>query len=126
MAIKLSVQQQSQLAMLSLLPPKIQRIQSVIEQMAGDHADEAVIRGMVRMLDEMKAYASQLKMNGLADAAGQMASTGRRGGGMQVKVRGLRENMATVRMNYDMALRKASIPPTDAHEDEGAPEPPIT
>lgn len=126
MAIKLSVQQQSQLAMLSLLPPKIQRIQSVIEQMAGDHADEAVVRGMVRMLDEMKAYASQLKMNGLADAAGQMASTGRRGGGTQVKVRGLRENMATVRMNYDMALRKASIPPTDAHEDEGAPEPPIT
>ena len=126
MAIKLTVQQQSQLAMLSLLPPKIQRIQSVIEQMAGDHADETVVRGMVRMLDEMKAYASQLKMNGLADAAGQMASTGRRGGGLQVKVRGLRENMATVRMNYDMALRKASLPPADGHEDEGAPEPPIT
>jgi hypothetical protein len=125
MAIKLSVQQQSQLAMLSLLPPKIQRIQSVIEQMAGDHADEAVVRGMVRLLDEMKAYASQLKMNGLADAAGQMASTGRRGGGLQVKVRGLRENMATVRMNYDMALRKASLPPTDGHEGEGAPEPPL-
>ena len=106
--------------MLSLLPPKIQRIQSVIEQMAGGVADEAVVRGMVRLLDEMKAYASQLKMNGLADAAGQMASTGRRGGGLQVKVRGLRENMATVRMNSDMALRKASIPVAGDHPDDPA------
>lgn len=126
MALILTVQQQSQLAMLSLLPPKIQRIQSVIEQMAGDHADEAVVRGMVRLLDEMKAYASQLKMNGLADAAGQMASTGRRGGGLQVKVRGLRENMATVRMNYDMALRKASVPVAGPHQDDGTPDPPVT
>ena len=122
MAIKLTVQQQSQLAMLSTLPPKIQRIQSVIEQMAGENADEAVVRGMVRLLDEMKAYASQLKMNGLAEAAGQMASTGRRGGGLQVKVRGLRENMTTVRTNYEMALRKASIVVAVDHAEEGATE----
>ena len=122
MSLKLTVQQQSQLAMLSLLPPKIQRIQSVIEQMAGGVADEAVVRGMVRLLDEMKAYASQLKMNGLAEAAGQMASTGRRGGGLQVKVRGLRENMTTVRTNYEMALRKASIVVAADHAEEGATE----
>ena len=122
MSLNLTVQQQSQLAMLSLLPPKIQRIQSVIEQMAGGVADEAVVRGMVRLLDEMKAYASQLKMNGLAEAAGQMASTGRRGGGLQVKVRGLRENMTTVRTNYEMALRKASVVVAVDQAKEGATE----
>jgi hypothetical protein len=118
MAIKLSVQQQTQLAMLSTLPPKIQRIQSVIEQMAGGMADEAVVRGMVRQLDEIKAFSSQLRMNGLADAAAQMATTGRRGGGLQVKIRNLRENMTMVRQNYDMALRKASLPEAGPHEEE--------
>ncbi len=122
MATKLSVQQQTQLAMLSTLPPKIQRIQSVIEQMAGGMADEAVVRGMVRQLDEIKAYSSQLRMNGLADAAAQMATTGRRGGGLQVKIRNLRENMTMVRQNYDMAMRKASVAVEGAHDDEPAPE----
>src|SRR5690348_5560206 len=89
MATKLSTQQVNQLAFLDLLPPKIARAQNVIEQMAGGSADESIVRGMVRIMDEMKAGASQLKLNSLADAAGNMAAIGRRGGGQQVKVRAL-------------------------------------
>lgn len=125
MAIKLSTQQQSQLAFLDLLPPKIARAQNVIEQMAGGAADEAVVRGMVRVMDEIKAGASQLKINSLADSAGNMAAIGRRGGGLQVKVRALREALASVKMNHDSATKKAQKP-IAAHVDEepGAPPPP--
>lgn len=121
MAIKLSVRQQSQLAFLQLVPPKIARIKSVVEQMGGGAADETVLRGMIRQLDEMKAHASQLKINGLADAAANMAATGRRGGGQQVKVRALRECIASLNQNYDIAMRKASIPDPEAPEPEEAP-----
>ena len=95
MAIKLTTQQQSQLAFLDLLPPRFARALSVIEQMGGGgKMDESVVRGMVRIMDEIKAGASQLKMNALADAAANCAAVGRRGGGLQVKVRALREALA--------------------------------
>ena len=75
MALKLTPKQQSQLAFLELLPPKIQRIRGVIEQMHNPKLDETAVRGMIRVLDEMKAGASQQSLNGLADALG---SAGRR------------------------------------------------
>jgi hypothetical protein len=118
MAIKLSTRQQSQLAFLNLLPPKFARCLTVIEQMGGGgKVDESVVRGMVRIMDEIKAGSSQLKMNGLADAAANMAAVGRRGGGLQVKVRALREALASVRMNHDSATKKASIPVAAGHPD---------
>lgn len=117
MALKLSATQQNQITFLNLLPPKFARWHSVIEQMGGGSVDESLVRGMIRTLDEVKSGASQLKLNGLADAASQMASTARRGGGVQVKVRALRDNLASVRTNYDSALKKASIPEAEAVEE---------
>jgi hypothetical protein len=118
MALKLSAQQQNQVAFLERLPPKFQRVAGVIEHMASGKVDESMVRGMVRTMDEIKAGSSQLKMNGLADAAGQMAALGRRGGGLQVKVRGLRDALVSVRMNYDAAVKKASVPRPEGEEGE--------
>lgn len=124
MALKLSVKQQSQLAFLNLLPPKFARCLTVIEQMGGGgKMDESVVRGMIRVMDEIKAGASQLKINGLADSAANMAAIGRRGGGQQVKVRALREALASVRMNHDSATKKASIPVPVGHPDADHDEP---
>ncbi len=117
MALKLSPKQQSQVAFLSTLPPKFQRMQSVIEQMGGNAADETVVRGMIRILDETRAHASQLSLGSLADACSQMASVARRGGGLQVKVRGLRDCLASVKTNCDAAMKKASIPEAAAPDD---------
>lgn len=119
MAIKLSARQQSQLAFLELLPPRFQRFANVIEQMSAPKVDESLVRGLIRQLDEMKSGASQLGMNGLADAASQMASMARRGGGQQVKVRGLRGGLGVLKMNFEGALKKASVPMADS-EDEAA------
>jgi hypothetical protein len=110
MAAKLSSRQQAQLAYLESLPPRFGRIYSVIEEMAGLRADEAVVRGLIRLLDQIKGEAGALSLSGLADTAGLMGTMARRGGGMQVKVRGLRELQGSLKINYEAALRVASTP----------------
>jgi len=117
MVLRLSSAQHSQLTFLEALPPKFARWHSVIEQMGGGSVDESLVRRMIRTLDEVKSGASQLRLNGLADAVSQMASTARRGGGAQVKVRMLQDNLASVRMNYESALKKASIVEAPASEE---------
>jgi hypothetical protein len=116
MAVKLSSRQQAQLAYLQTLPPKFQRIHSVIEQMAALQADDVTVRGLARLLDDIKGNAGALSLSGLADTAGLMGTMARRGGGLQVKVRGLRELLGSLKINYDAALRQATTP-----EDPAAP-----
>jgi hypothetical protein len=122
-AVKLSSRQQAQLAFLQTLPPKFQRIQTIIEEMGVLRADEQVIRGLSRMLDEIKANAGALSITGLADTAGLMATMSRRGGGVQLKVRGLRELLGSLKINYEGAMRSATTPESQASPPtgEGAP-----
>jgi hypothetical protein len=110
MAVKLSSRQQAQLAYLQTLPPKFGRMHAVIEEMAGLRADEAVVRGFCRLLDEIKGNAAALSLTGLADTAGLMSTMARRGGGLQMKVRGLRELQGSLKINYEAAIRSASTP----------------
>jgi hypothetical protein len=114
MALKLSSRQQAQLAYLQTLPPKFQRIFSVIEQMSALQADEATVRGLARLLDDIKGNSGALSLGGLADTAGLMGTMARRGGGLQVKVRGLRELLGSLKINYEAALRQATTPETPA------------
>lgn len=118
-AEKLSSRQQAQLAFLQTLPPKFQRIHAVIEQMAAMHADDTVVRGLIRGLEEIKGHAGALSLSSLADTAGLMATMARRGGGLQMKVRGLRELLGSLKFNYEGALRQATTPEAPA-----GPEPP--
>jgi hypothetical protein len=110
MAVKLSSRQQAQLAYLQTLPPKFQRIFSVIEQMSALQADDVTVRGLARLLDDIKGNAGALSLSGLADTAGLMGTMARRGGGLQVKVRGLRELLGSLKINYEAALRQATTP----------------
>jgi hypothetical protein len=114
MALKLSSRQQTQLAYLQTLPPKFQRIFSVIEQMSALQADDVTVRGLARLLDDIKGNSGALSLGGLADTAGLMGTMARRGGGLQVKVRGLRELLGSLKINYEAALRQATTPETPA------------
>lgn len=117
MSVKLSSRQQVQLAYLQTLPPRFGRIHSVIEEMAGLRADDVVVRGLARLLDQIKAEASGLSLTGLADTAGLMGTMARRGGGLQIKVRGLRELLGSLKINYEAALRAATTPERDPGAD---------
>ena len=114
MADKLSSRQQAQLAYLQSLPPRFGRIHSVIEEMAGLKADEAVVRGLGRLLDRIKGESSALSLGGLAETAGLMSTMTRRGGSLQVRVRGLRELLGSLKINYEAALRSATTPESGA------------
>jgi hypothetical protein len=122
MAIKLSSRQQAQLDFLQSLPPRFQRMHAVIEEMSALRADEVVVRGFARQLDELKAQAAALSLTGLADTAGLMSTMARRGGGLQMKVRGLRELLGSLKINYEAGIRSATTPETPAQSgDRGEP-----
>ena len=124
MSVKLSSRQQAQLAFLETLPPKFQRMHAVIEEMSTLRADEAVVRGFARMLDEIKGNAAALSLSGIADTAGLMGTMARRGGGQQMKVRGLRELLGSLKTNYEGAMRVATTPEPAASEDAAEPKSP--
>jgi chemotaxis protein histidine kinase CheA len=113
---KLSSRQQAQVAFLELLPQKLQRIYSVIEQMAAPRVDEALARNLGRLLDDIKGNAAGLSLGSLADTAGRMGMLLRGGGGMPTKVRGLRELQGSLKISYDAALRSATTPHESGEE----------
>jgi hypothetical protein len=125
MAVKLSSRQQAQLAYLALLPPKFQRIYSVVEQLALPRVDETLMRALGRLVDDIKGNAASLSLGGLADTAGRMGMLVRGGGGMPTKVRGLRELQGSLKINYDAALRSASTPDAPGEEESPAGAPPV-
>jgi len=85
--------------------------------MSTHHADDTQLRSLRRQLDEMKAQAAGLGLGALADGFGYMGMLLRRTGGHEVKVRGLRELLAGVRVNFEGAFRAASTPEPDAEDD---------
>ena len=125
MAVKLSSRQQAQLAYLELLPQKLARIYSVIEQMAGARVDETLPRALGRLVDDIKGNAASLGLGGLADTAGRMGMLIRSGGGMPSKVRGLRELQGNLKINYDAALRSATTPEGSDGEEPSQSSPPV-
>jgi hypothetical protein len=114
MAEKLSSGQLATLAVLNTFPPKFDQIHRLIEELATLRADDSQVRRLARMLDEMKAAATAVGESGLADTLGVMAMLARRTGGLQMRVRGLRDSFAGLKTNFEGAYKKASTP-------EGAP-----
>jgi hypothetical protein len=117
MVPKLTSRQQAQLAWLETLPARFERFKKTIELMSVLQADEVTVRGMARLLDETKAQAQGFGLNGLAEAAGIMGMLARRGGGLQMKVRGLRDGLISLRVHYEGALRQASTPEAEGGEE---------
>lgn len=117
MAPKLTARQQAQLAWLTTLPPKFEKLNRLIELMATMQADDAAIRAGARLLDEMKAQAAGLSVTALSDTFGYMGTLLRRSGSQQVRVRGLREMLAGAKINFEGAVRSASTPEPGAAEE---------
>ncbi len=122
MADKLSTQQQIHLAWLNSVPPKLARIRKGVELLATNHADDNAIRSLIKLLGELKAQASGLSISSLAETFGYMETLLRRGGGQQLKVRGLGELLGSATTNYEGAVRAATTP--EHHDDTEKPATP--
>jgi hypothetical protein len=110
MTAKLSPAQQTRIAWLNTLPPKFARIRKVIELMSTNHADDNTVRSLIKLLGELKAQAGGLNILSLAEPFGYMETLLRRGGGHQLKVRGLGELLGSATTNYEGAVREATTP----------------
>ena len=119
---KLSGRQAAQVTFLETLPAKFERIHRHIEEIASLRAGDTSVRALSRMLDELRNGANTLLLNSLADTFGLMSMLARRGGGLQMKVRGLREGLVSLKANYDGALRAATRE-EQKDEDEGPIQP---
>ncbi len=119
MVEKLSPRQQAQLAILEPLGRRFEHLHRMIEEMANLRADENLQRKLVRNLDEMKAQTTGIGLTGLSETLGMMAMLARRSGGLQMRVRGLREGLASLKINYDGAMRTANTPDGAAAEGDG-------
>lgn len=108
MGSKLSSKQLAKLAVLETFPPKFDQIHRLIEEMGSLRIEEAMVRRLARMLDEMKAAAGSIGESGLVDTLGVMATLARRTGGLQTRVRGLREGFGSLKINYEGAIRAAT------------------
>lgn len=115
---KLSGSQQAQLAFLITLPPRFERIQRQIEEIATLRADDMIQRNLARSLDQLRNECAGLTLNSLADVFGMMGSVARRSGGVQMKVRGLREGLVSLRINYDGALKAATTAGSAPQDDD--------
>lgn len=119
MAEKLSSRQIAQLGVLEALPAKFAQMHRLIEEIAGLRADESVSRRLCRILDEAKAATNTVGLTALSDTMGNMGMIARRNAGLQMKVRGLREGLGSLKVNYEGALRSAKTA-----DPEGAEQPP--
>jgi hypothetical protein len=121
MADKLTPRQQAQLAVLEVLPPKFELMHRLVEEIAGLRADETVTRRLCRVLDEAKAAANSTGLTALAETMGIMGMLARRTGGLQMKVRGLREGLGSLKINFEGAMRSATTieqPPAEEPAEE--------
>jgi hypothetical protein len=116
MAHKLTPQQAAELAVLQTLPPRFELAHRLIEEMAVLRLDEAQVKRLIRLLDEGKVAANSIGQFVLGDTLGMMAMLARRGGDLQMRVRGLREGLASLRINYEGAVKQY----TDGQTGRGA------
>ena len=97
----------------------------LIEEIAGLRADDSVVRRLCRLLDATRAAADGVGLNAMAETMGVMGTMARRGGGMQMKIQGLRDGLRSLKINFEGAVREASTgtPQDDA---EKPAEPPAS
>jgi len=107
MADKLSSRQQAMLVVLNALPGRFSEIHRLIEETAGPRPDETLNRRLVRLLDQVKGATSAVGLSALTQTLGAMAMMARRTGGHQMKIRGLREGLGSLKVNFEGALKEA-------------------
>ncbi|HEX7024033.1 MAG TPA: hypothetical protein VF187_04360 [Gemmatimonadales bacterium] len=120
MADKLTPKQKAQLGVLEALPARFEQMHRLIEEIAGMRADESVTRRLCRLLDESKAATNIVGLTALTETMGIMGMLARRTGGQQMKIRGLREGLGSLKINFEGALRSAS---TEESGESGEPPP---
>ncbi len=85
---------------------KLDRIHGLVEQLASARSgEEAMLRSVGRATAEVARLFADNALAVMADTAGKMAMIASRGGGLNMKVRALREMVGSLRANLETQAR---------------------
>lgn len=129
MTDKLTPQQQAQLEILATLPPRFEIVNRIIGEIETLHADDTQIRRLCRLLESGMATMNSIGQTALAETMGTMGTIARRSGDVRMKVRGLRDGLLSLKINYEGALRAVHLlsrvePPAPPSASAPAGDPP--
>jgi len=124
MAGKLSPSAQTRLALLEGFFPLTSRLHTLIEQWAVARAGQETLNGSIkRAADQLKLKFMGVGLDSLSQQAGAIAMAAARGGNPAQKARILRENMASLKFQLDLAMRTVVRDDMDAQAQQRSKEP---
>jgi len=118
MADKLTPEQYRRLDEVREYLKEVQHIKKLVAELEGSRAGRATIiqsicESIARELSELRQRTRTAKLGSVPDTAGAMSVMAARGGGINMKIRGLSEGVASLTMELEQAIRAASTPGRD-------------
>jgi hypothetical protein len=93
----------------------VDHVKRLVAELEANRAAKSMIIGNIcasiaRELAQMRQRALTANVGTIADVAGSMSIMAARTGGLQVKLRGLTDGVASLTMQLDLALKQAATP----------------
>lgn len=115
MAEKLTADQYRRIAEIEGYLKVVEHLKHLVAELESNRAGTArviqnICESIARELSQMRQRALTANIGTIADVAGAMSVMASRGGGINLKVRGLSEGVTSLTMQLDQALKAASTP----------------
>src|SRR5438093_12168753 len=124
MVAKLTADQQRRAGEIRQFQTVVDHVAKLVAELDSNRAAKSsfidnLCESIARQLSQMRQRALASGVGTIADVAGAMSVMAGRGGGIQMKIRGLSDGVNSLRMQLDQALKQAMTP-----DPKKAPEPP--
>jgi hypothetical protein len=116
MTQKLSAEQVARIEQIHAFLKTVDHVAKLVTELDSNRAAKATIldglcESIARDMSHMRQRALSSNVGTIADVAGSMAVMAGRGGGIDMKIRGLKDGVNSLRLQLDMALKHATKPP---------------
>jgi hypothetical protein len=116
MTQKLSAEQVARIEQIQAFLKAVDHVAKLVTELDSNRAAKATIlvgicESIARDMSHMRQRALSANVGTIADVAGSMSVMAGRGGGIDMKIRGLKDGVNSLRLQLDMALKQAMKPP---------------
>jgi hypothetical protein len=124
MARKLSAAQQRRVEEIREFEKVVDHVAKLVAELDQSRAAKALVlehicETVAREMSQMRQRALTANIGTIADVAGYMSVMAGRGGGIDMKIRGLRDGVNSLRIQLDQALKVAMTPEKEDSEPGG-------
>ncbi|OLC03731.1 MAG: hypothetical protein AUH78_08845 [Gemmatimonadetes bacterium 13_1_40CM_4_69_8] len=115
MVTKLTADQQRRVGDIQQFQKVVEHVAKLVAELNSNRAAKAtfidnICESIARQLSQMRQRALTSGVGTIADVAGAMSVMAGRGGGIDMKIRGLSDGVNSLRMQLDQALKQAMTP----------------